>query len=1061
MLYGDKINIYIDKNKDFLYKRVMEIAKSNEGKEENFRTEFAIILNEIYNDLDIKQGIIKEQEYSVSKGRIDSLYGNLILEYKAPKIISKNIENNSKHIEQVKRHIVGLSEKNKIQQNKILGVVFDGFYFIYIRVINNDWDESGVIELTDESLSIFLKRLLSVSIEKKALTIENLLNDFSSKGKLSTKIITEFYNLILSNKENNKPNLLFEQWKILYREVCGYNFETLDLKMVKLKDCYKIEDENVDLPTLIFSIHTYFALIIKFLSIEVLNYLQKKSYNTLKKFPVDNSEKLKAELKKMEDGGLFKQLGIKNFLEGDFFGWYLHLWNKETYKNITELIETFNNYDYSVIDLEPEYAKDLLKNVYHNLLPKELRHNLGEYYTPDWLAEFLINEMNLKLDGEKIVLDPTCGSGTFIVLLIKKFILDNKGKFTKSEMLSKILETIKGYDLNPLAVISARANYIVALGELYIQRKNDIEIPIYLCDSMLTILEQKNEVEEKYIIGTKAANFPIPTSLVKNGIVNTFLDLTSEAIESRMNTEIFVELIKKEIPKIEEIITESDKTIINEFYSIMYELDKKGLDGIWANVIKNSFAPIFQKKVDYIIGNPPWIVWQSLPEEYRNSIKKHWDEYKVFEHKGNKARHGSSHDDISVLMTYVIMDNFLKDKGEIGFVINQNIFQAYGGGEGFRKLKIKDTIPIKIKKVHDFVETIPFKDLGSDNKTAVFIAEKNSITKFPIEYSVWRRKRKGIIKAETPLKNVLEKYIAENVIFAKPLKGNKSPWILGTDVELKIYDKMLKNDKEKNYEGRKGVDTSANGIFWVKIKEKIGNNILIENSPETSKKDIIKVENFIVEEELLYPLLRGKDVKKWEIDNKYSIILPYYKKNKCFDNDYLKINYRKTYNYFYSDNHEFEEILKNRAIYIKYLQGNPYHSVYNIGEYTFSPFKVVWKALASGMNAVTISKYENKIIIPDHNLVMVPFDDESSAYFLSGILNTEIVTNFVNAYISWFFSTHILENLNIPKYDSKNDAHNRIVELSKEAHQVVINDKKRLSEIEKELNEITKKIILQ
>jgi hypothetical protein len=34
MLYGDKINIYIDKNKDFLYKRVMEIAELNVGKEE-------------------------------------------------------------------------------------------------------------------------------------------------------------------------------------------------------------------------------------------------------------------------------------------------------------------------------------------------------------------------------------------------------------------------------------------------------------------------------------------------------------------------------------------------------------------------------------------------------------------------------------------------------------------------------------------------------------------------------------------------------------------------------------------------------------------------------------------------------------------------------------------------------------------------------------------------------------------------------------------------------------------------------------------------------------------
>jgi methylase of polypeptide subunit release factors len=169
----------------------------------------------------------------------------------------------------------------------------------------------------------------------------------------------------------------------------------------------------------------------------------------------------------------------------------------------------------------------------------------------------------------------------------------------------------------------------------------------------------------------------------------------------------------------------------------MYVLEQKRLDGIWSNIIKNSFAPIFQKKVDYIIGNPPWIVWQNLPEEYRASIQRYWYEYKVFEHKGLRARLGSSHDDLAVLMTYVIMDNFLKNNGKLGFVINQNIFQSSGGGQGFRKLMIKDTTPIKIKKVNDFVKVQPFKDLGADNKTAIFTAIKNKETTFPVDYIVW------------------------------------------------------------------------------------------------------------------------------------------------------------------------------------------------------------------------------------------------------------------------------------------------------------------------------------
>ncbi len=168
---------------------------------------------------------------------------------------------------------------------------------------------------------------------------------------------------------------------------------------------------------------------------------------------------------------------------------------------------------------------------------------------------------------------------------------------------------------------------------------------------------------------------------------------------------------------------------------------------------------MFQRKVDYIIGNPPWIDWQNLPENYRDSIQKYWHEYRVFDHKGQKAQLGSAHDDISVLMTYVIMDNFLKDEGELAFVINQNLLQAAGGGDEFRKFAIKEKTPVRVKSVNDFVEVEPFKDLGANNKTATIVLQKNQLNKYPVIYKKWNKCCKKIIGANESKKDVFARKI--------------------------------------------------------------------------------------------------------------------------------------------------------------------------------------------------------------------------------------------------------------------------------------------------------------
>lgn len=1060
---GESVKKYIDDNVDILYEELVKARSFNIGKEENFRINYAIILNKIYLALGIDRSISIEQEYSVAEGRIDSLYGNFIIEYKYPTRITPAMSaSNKSFIEQLKRHIIGLSAKNNIPEDRISGVVFDGHHIIYIKRRNLVWNISNPQIMTPESHGLFLMRLLSINVEGKALTASNLVKDFSAESSLAKCIIPYLYGIIHRNDDKNKPYLLFEQWKTLYREVCGYDFDTKDAKIQALKSFYAISGEQVDLACLIFAVQTYFAVLIKLLTIDVLTYFQNSSFKEPHILHIENERQLKMDLQAIEDGGRFRMLGIQNFLEGDFFGWYLYLWNSDMYQLFRDIIELLNSYDYSLITLEDRYTHDLLKKVYYELMPAALRRNLGEYYTPDWLAEFLISDVKMDFSPQKSILDPTCGSGTFIVLLIKKFVEANKNKLSKKDLLYAVLNNIKGYDLNPLAVICARANYIIALGELISEKEGEIEIPVYLCDSMLTILESYEEESRSYVIPTKAGIFYIPQALVDNDMLNSVLSCVNICVKRKLNACLFIDYLGKTLSQVFNILTESEIKSLEAFYETMLDLDNQRLDGIWTNIIKNAFAPIFQDKVDFIIGNPPWIDWQNLPESYCASIQKYWYDYKIFDHKGQKAQLGSSHDDISVLMTYVIMDNFLKDDGILGFVINQNLLQAYGGGDGFRKFAIKEKIPVKVLSVNDFVDVEPFRSLGASNKTAAIVLKKNDTTDYPVDYIKWKKVSRGVIDSDEELEDLLRNRLIAKTLKAVPITSANSPWMLGQESELPVFAKLIKKGaKASAYRARKGVDTSANAIFWLKEKRHISEDIvLVDNSPESSKKQINFVGDYPIDSSLLYPLLRGKDVTKWSYKPAYSILLPYNNDGKYIEKEDLLYNYPNTYDYFFNEANGFTGVLKARATYQKFHSENaPEYALYNIGEYTFAPYKVVWKALAGGIMATVISKYDNRLLIPDHNLLMVAFEDEESAYYLSGILNTKIVSDFVNAYVAWFFSAHILEHIDIPEYDNKNPLHRKLVELSKNAHMNFENGT-LIQQIENELNDIVKNLFL-
>ncbi|WP_159084347.1 N-6 DNA methylase [Dongshaea marina] len=95
---------------------------------------------------------------------------------------------------------------------------------------------------------------------------------------------------------------------------------------------------------------------------------------------------------------------------------------------------------------------DLIREVFHEIYPREVRHSLGEFYTPDWMAQHITNSNSISHQSG-LILDPTCGSGTFLITALRKLNCEDATK--------KNIRKILGFDLNPTSAFAAKTNLIL------------------------------------------------------------------------------------------------------------------------------------------------------------------------------------------------------------------------------------------------------------------------------------------------------------------------------------------------------------------------------------------------------------------------------------------------------------------------------------------------------------------------------------------------------------------------------------------------------------------------
>ena len=645
-------------------------------------------------------------------------------------------------------------------------------------------------------------------------------------------------------------------------------------------------------------------------------------------------------------------------------------------------------------------------------------------------------------------LDPACGSGTFLLLIIARMRKLAQALFVQEEaLLEAILKNVVGFDLNPLAVLTARVNYLLATADLLEHRRGEITLPIYLADSVRTPVAGKELFNQSaYEFPTAVGKFLVPATLCKPGHFDRFCALLEESLRMDLSPEAFLRRIQKELEPPE--WDQQAEAGTRELYGQLQDLHRLGLNGIWARLLKNNFAPLTVGQFDAIVGNLPWVNWEHPPDGYRQSIAPLWQSYGIFSHKGFDAILGKSKDDISILMTYVLMDKLLKDNKRLGFVITQSVFKTVGGRAGLPPLQAPpgrgdggEGAPLRVLHVDDMVDLNPFE--GASNRTAVIVLEKGTPTKYPVPYTLWRKVKGQRFTYDSSLEEVTEATKRMN-LYAEPVDPSDptSPWLAARAKALQAVRKVL---RKSDYEAHEGANTGgANAVYWLEVVYRRPDGLVVVRNLMRGAKVKVEEVTETIEPDLLYPPLRGRDVQRWYAEPSALILLTHElgMRLKAIPEKELQTRHPRTYGHL----KRFKAVLRRRAAFKRYftrpqrggktVETGPFHSMFNVGDYTFAPWKVVWREQASELTAAVVGAVNGKPSILDHKLMLVDCQSQEEADYVCGLLNSAPGRFTANSYaVSIQMDPHILEHIRIPRFDPGNPLHQRLAELSKEAHQ--------------------------
>ena len=673
---------------ELFYKKI-KFANKEATKKEAFKD----LLNRLYvNDTEIlsivdqiTQGSEKTvinipRKEKLHKGSADTLYNNVIIEFE------NDLKVSYKHAkEQLAGYFLGQFRSGFGYNYTLIVSDFINWKVLYPDVSQLDQlhelkeDElilqeipSASFTLTEENAGDFyywIDRFLFKEEKQKAtlLAVEDAFGIRSSVFIDCHLIMNKGFE---EAKKYGEVQVSYEQWRKFLSIAYG---------------SYDATEKN-------FLIHTYLSIFSKMLAYSVV---------AGDDFIDDDG------LKEIIDGTIFSKYNIKNFVVNDFFHWVKMERNfrslKKVFRRLAQEIATF---DFNNVE------EDVLKGVYQELIDLDTRHALGEYYTPDWLCERVVAELNIKKG--QLVLDPSCGSGSFLRAAI------NHLKKTEPEIsIEEICSSIYGIDIHPLSVQIAKTTFLLALGNEMKKVKSPVSINIILANTLLAPKGVGTLYGEKFKMTIDKEKYELDTQILDDmELFDDALEVCDELAEQTMHKKketvlLLYNTLKRKNAK----HSSMSVNVQNSFYSIYEGLKKvkeNKRDSIWKFIMQNLYKPYFlADRFDFIIGNPPWFTYSNIKnEEYQDILNALAIKYQV---KPDRVANFPHLEIAAIFMAYC-SSYFLKITGKLAFVLPRSFFSS----DHHDNTRSGKALGFKLSEVWDLEKVSPLFNVPS----CVFFANK-------------------------------------------------------------------------------------------------------------------------------------------------------------------------------------------------------------------------------------------------------------------------------------------------------------------------------------------------